>query len=130
VSEANVALVENWFQALAGSGELDLESFDPAIEVHNFDTFPITKPYFGREGFVQWFLDMSEPFEDFRFELVRIVGSTDESVAFECRAAGKSHTGGPDFDLVWGGVVWVRDGQAFRIEGFRTADEALAATGR
>jgi hypothetical protein len=45
------------------------------------------------------------------------------------RISGRSQTGGPDFELVWGAIYTYRDGQITRAEGFRTPDEALAAAG-
>jgi ketosteroid isomerase-like protein len=78
---------------------------------------------------VDWLVDISEPFDEFRFELGDVLAYHDEHVVTTCRARGDSRTGGPPFDLVWG-VVWTfRDGKVTRVEGFRTADEALEAAG-
>jgi hypothetical protein len=72
---------------------------DPEIELINFETFPVTRRYHGWDGVVEWLVDMSEPFDDFRFE------------------------------LVWGAVYTFSAGKIARVEGRRTGEEALAAAG-
>jgi ketosteroid isomerase-like protein len=129
MSEENVATLKEIFARYERDGVPDFEMFDPDIELINFDSFPVTRPYHGWDGIVDWLVDMSEPFEEFRFELVDVLAHDDERVVTTCRASGESTAGGPPFELVWG-IVWAfRDGKAVRVEGLRTAAEALEAAG-
>jgi ketosteroid isomerase-like protein len=78
---------------------------------------------------VAWLAEVSEPFDDFRFELVDVLAHDAERVVTTCRVKGDSRRGGPPFELVWG-VVWTfRGGKVVRAQGLRTADEALEAAG-
>jgi ketosteroid isomerase-like protein len=117
------------FARFEADGVPDFEMFDPDVELINFDSFPVTRPYHGWDGMVAWLVDVSEPFDEFRFELLDVLAHDDEHVVTTCRATGESRTGGPPFELVWG-VVWTfRNGKMVRVEGLRTADEAFEAAG-
>jgi ketosteroid isomerase-like protein len=129
MSKENVAIVRDWFAQLERGQGFNFDVIDPEIELINFDTFPLSRPYHGREGVAQWFIDMSEPFEDFRFQLVDVLAHDDERVVARLRAAGKSRAGGPPFELGWAAVYTFRGGKAVRVEGLRTAEEALEAAG-
>ena len=74
-------------------------------------------------------VDMSEPFEEFRFQLGDLLAHNDDCVVTTCRASVESRTGGPPFELVWG-IVWTfREGKTVRVEGLRTGEGALEAAG-
>lgn len=130
MSEQNVAIVRREFRAFGERGSFDVDAIHPEIEIVNFDSFPVTRPYRGLEGVAQWLADISEPFEGFRFELVDVLAHEDDWVAARVRATGTSRTGGPPFELEWGAIYTFRDDRLIRAEGFRTTEEALAAAGR
>jgi ketosteroid isomerase-like protein len=127
MSKENVATLKNGFARLERDGVPDLQMLDPEVEVINFNSFPVTRPYHGRDGVMEWFADVSEPFDEFRFELVDVLADDDERVVTTVRASGKSRAGGPPFELVWGAVWTFRDGRLVRVEGLRTPEEALEA---
>jgi ketosteroid isomerase-like protein len=127
VSEENVATVRREFDAFAQQGSFNLDSIHPEIEIINFDSFPVTRPYRGLEGIAQWLADISEPFDDFRFELVDVLDHEDDWVVASVRATGTSRTGGPPFELGWAAIYTFRDGQLIRAAGFRSPEEALTA---
>ena len=129
MSDEIVALVRDGFARLERDGAPDLELLDPEIELLNFDSFPVTRPYHGWDGVAQWFADMSEPFDAFRFELVEVLADDDERVVTTLRAHGESRTGGPSFELVWAAIWTFQDGKVRRIQGLRTPEEALNAAG-
>jgi ketosteroid isomerase-like protein len=122
-----VALLQTGFAAFDVDGVPDFNLFDPEIEVINFETFPVTEPYHGWDGVMQWLADISEPFDDFHFELLEVLAHDEDRVVAQLRVRGSSRTGGPDFALVWGAIMTYRDGKLIRAEGFRTPEEALAA---
>ena len=124
-----MAILKEAFARFQREGVPNFEMFDPEIELINFDSFPVTRRYHGWDGMVEWLVDMSEPFDEFEFDLVDQLASDDEHVVTTCCARGKSRAGGPPFELVWG-VVWTfREGKVARVEGLRTAEEALEAAG-
>jgi ketosteroid isomerase-like protein len=127
--EENVAKLKQGFERLRREGAIDLGLIDPEIEILNFDTFPVTRPYHGHEGLAKWMADMSEPFDEFNFELVKVLADADEQVVVALRASGSSRSGGPPFALEWGAVYTFREGRVIRAEGFRTGEEALRAAG-
>jgi ketosteroid isomerase-like protein len=80
-------------------------------------------------GWSPWLVDVSEPFDEFRLELVDVLAHDDQHVVTTCRVKGHSRTGGPPFELVWG-VVWTfQDGKIVRSQGLRTPEEALETAG-
>jgi ketosteroid isomerase-like protein len=127
MTQRNVAAMKDAFARFKEDGVFPTEYLDPKIELINFDTFPVTRPYHGWDGVLEWLSDVSEPFEDFRFEVVDLLAHDDERVVTTYRMSGKSRTGGPPFELVWGGVATFRNGKVLRIQGFRTTEEALEA---
>jgi ketosteroid isomerase-like protein len=129
MSEEIVARVRDGFARMERDGVPDLEMLDPEIEVLNFDSFPVTRPYHGLDGVMRWFADVSEPFDDFRFELVEVLADDDERVVTTLQASGKSRAGGPPFELVWAAIWTFRDGRVVRVQGLRTPEEALNAAG-
>ncbi len=129
MSEQNVARLKLGFERFERTGVPDFDLFDPEVELINFDAFPLTRPYHGVEGVIAWLTDMSEPFDDFRFELVDVLAYNDHDLVTSLRASGNSKSGGPPFDLTWAAVYSFRDGKLFRVQGLRTAEEALEVAG-
>jgi len=129
MSEENVAALKEGFARFEREGTPAFEMFDPDVELINFDSFPVTRRYYGWDGIRDWLVEVSDPFEEVRFELVDVLAHDDEHVVTTCRVSGVSRAGGPPFELVWG-VVWTfRDGKIVRSQGLRTPEEALEATG-
>jgi ketosteroid isomerase-like protein len=129
MSQENVAALRESFARFELEGVPAFELFDPDVELINFDSAPVTRPFHGWDGIVAWLSDVSEPFDEFRFELVEVLAHDDERVVTTCRATGDSTTGGPSFELVWG-VVWTfRNGKVVRVQGLRTPEEALETAG-
>jgi ketosteroid isomerase-like protein len=129
VSEDNVAVLKRGFANFAESGSPDPSTLDPELEIINFESFPVTRPYHGMEGLIQWLADISEPFDGFKFELVEVLAHDDEHVVTAVRASGTSRTGGPPFELEWGAIYSFKGGRLVRAEGFRTPEEALLSSG-
>jgi hypothetical protein len=97
----NVRRLKEAFARFEREGTPHFEMFDPEIELINFDSFPITQRYHGWDGILDWLVEVSEPFDEFRLELVD-VHAHDEHVVTTCRVSGVSRAGGPPFELVWG----------------------------
>jgi ketosteroid isomerase-like protein len=125
----NVALLRDAFERFAAERTPVFDVMDPEIEIVNFDSFPVQGPYHGWDGALDWFVDMSEPFDDFRFELADVLAHDSDRVVTTLRITGDSRTHGPHFELVWGAVWTFREGKVVRVEGMRTPEEALEAAG-
>jgi hypothetical protein len=78
---------------------------------------------------LEWLVDMSEPFDEFALELVNVLAHSEDQVVTRLRARGNSKAGGPEFELIWGCVWTFRNRRVTRVEGLRTAEEALEAAG-
>ncbi len=122
-------MLKQGFERLRREGSIDPGLIDPEIEIVNFKSFPLTRPYHGHEGLAEWLADLSEPFDEFGFELVEVLADADEQVVLTLRASGTSRSGGPPFALEWGAIYTFREGRITRAEGFRTGEEALRAAG-
>jgi hypothetical protein len=53
--------------------------FDPDIELVNFDSFPVTRPYHGWDGMLGWLADISEPFDNIKLELVDVLANDERA---------------------------------------------------
>jgi hypothetical protein len=62
MSQENVEVLKESFARFERDGVPNFEAFDSEVELLNFDSFPVTRPYHGWDGIVQWLVDMSEPF--------------------------------------------------------------------
>jgi hypothetical protein len=54
MSEENVAILRRGFTAFGEDGTPDLTTIHPQVEIINFDSFPVTRPYHGHDGLMQW----------------------------------------------------------------------------
>lgn len=50
MSEENVAILRRGFATFGDQGTPDLGMLDPEIEIVNFDSFPVTRPYTATTG--------------------------------------------------------------------------------
>jgi hypothetical protein len=61
VPEDNIAILRRGFASFGETGSPDPSTLDPELEIINFESFPVTRPYHGLEGLMQWLADISEP---------------------------------------------------------------------
>src|SRR5215218_9534688 len=99
MSEELIEILKASFERFEREGVPDFDRFDPEIELINFDTFPISRTYHGWDGVVAWLVDISEPFDEFKFDLGEILADDDRHVVTRSRVSGSSRTGGPSFEL-------------------------------
>jgi ketosteroid isomerase-like protein len=128
-----------------GSGSLDvahrwieeLEKGNPAPElcaeeivISNSAEFPINGSYSGREGVVAWWNDLAEAFDqDLHFGLIELHELDDERVLTTQRLVGTFRLTGLEFDVPWGSIITVRDGEIMSAEGYSTPKLAKRAAG-
>ena len=67
MSEDSVAVVTRWYAALQ-AGDPAPELCHPEIEITNWAEFPVRGPYLGHDGVRRWWDDVSDVFEEMRWE--------------------------------------------------------------
>jgi ketosteroid isomerase-like protein len=130
VSEDAVAIVRRWFDRLQ-QGDPSPEMCDPEVVIANWAEAPITGPYHGHDGALQWWADVADAFEEgrFRFELQHIEPIDDTRCLTIQRLVGRFRLTGIDVDGAWGAIVTVRDGKVLRAQGYATPSQARRAAG-
>jgi ketosteroid isomerase-like protein len=128
MSEENVQLVRRWLAGLA-RGKLAPELCDSELRIENIAESPITGPYHGHEGLRRWWVDVSDAFEEIRFEVEKLIDVDDERVLSVQRIVGRFRRTGIAIDAPWASLIWVRDGKVTRAVGYASQRRALKAAG-
>jgi ketosteroid isomerase-like protein len=123
-----VDTVRRWFDALQ-VGDPGLELCDPEIVIVNWDEAPITGPYHGHEGALQWWEDVADAFDDVRFDLQHIEPIDDTRCLTIQRLVGRFRLTGIDVEGSWGSIITVRNGKVLRARGYATPRETRRAAG-
>ena len=93
---ATSATEEGLTRILAGD-ETDLARFySPDVVLENFDEAPITEPYRGYEGIVEWARDSFAEMDGPWVELVEVLEATDDCVIASLRIHGRFRQTGID----------------------------------
>jgi ketosteroid isomerase-like protein len=128
VSQASVAVVRRWFGALE-DGNPAPDMCDPEIEITNWAESPVTGPYRGHEGVARWWEDVTDAFQEFRWELLSIEAIDDDRCLTVQRIAGRFRHTGIDLDFVWGAIITVRDDKILSAVGYASPRRARSAAG-
>jgi ketosteroid isomerase-like protein len=128
---AHADLIQSIYAALAdgvAGAELSAEVLDPQFELHEFQTGPDRKIYWGREGYVDWVRQGYDVFADATFEPADLIEAGDVVlVTVEVRAIGR--TSGAAVTMVVHHVWELRDGRPWRVSGYLDLAEARRAAG-
>ncbi len=128
MSEDSVAAVTRWYDALQ-AGDPAPELCHPEIEITNWAEFPVTGPYRGHEGVRRWWDDVSDVFEEMRWEPQSIEAIDEQRCLTIQRVAGRFRHTGIEMDFAWGAVVEVRGGKILSAIGYPSPREARRAAG-
>lgn len=101
---------------------------DPEFEMHLVGVGGGPVHYEGASGIRDFFRDVAESWESFRFEAtdIRDLGG---HVLVLGDVRGRGRGSGAEVDARWGWIVELRDGRAASLRGFLDQREALAAAG-
>jgi ketosteroid isomerase-like protein len=127
--DRSLVAVQRLYDAwIAGDTETALAGIHPDIEWIEPPDTPDGQTWRGPEGIVASMEEWTQPFDEFRFEIVERLDLGDQALfGLVQHARGKS-SGIDVASDVW--HLWkVQDGKATRLEMFRTKAEALAAAG-
>ena len=128
MSEESLEVVRRWFSALE-DGNPAPEMCDPEIEITNWAESPVTGPYRGHEGVARWWEDVTDAFQEFRWELTSIEAVDDRRCVTVQRIAGRFRHTGIDLDFTWGAIITVRDGKILSAVGYVSPRRARRAAG-
>jgi ketosteroid isomerase-like protein len=130
MSRVNVERLRAALEVLTREGpEAMLDNVDPDIEwiADRSDMGRVV--YRGHRGVVRSFVELSEGFEDFGFEVDRLIDAGNRVVALG-KMYGQGRTTGIRAEIPLGVVcTYGRDGKLVRYESFRNVGEALEAAG-
>ena len=127
---ANVETLKRYYELLNDTGEPPLELFHPEVEVHMFEGAPLSGPYYGRDGVLEWRRDTFDVIDSWGLELDEVITGDDPDVVVALqRFVGRmKHTDLPvNFPVPV--LVRFRDGLIVRFQGYRHRSEALEAAG-
>ena len=136
MSQENVEIVRRAYEAFqAGFARgdpgavFDSEAVADHAEWVPVPAFPGPSIYRGRHGFVEFMHIWTEDFEDFSFELDRLIDAGDDHVValFHQRATGKGS--GVPVELHMAAVCDVEDGRVIRMRNYLHPADALEAVG-
>jgi hypothetical protein len=127
-SAENVEVTRRWFAGL-GAGEQPLELIAPDARMENIADFPITGPYLGREGFVQWWDDLRDVIEGLEVALLEVEVVDDRTVLTMQRMTGTFKATGIPVDEKWIGIGQFENGLLKHVTGYTSRRQALEAVG-
>jgi ketosteroid isomerase-like protein len=130
MSQANVELVRRAIEAF-NRGDLERFAetvrFDEAIEYHEYPEFIEVGVFRGRDAIADHWRQFLDAFEDYRFEIEKLIDVDDEVVVFTHQHGhGKESLG---FELRSAWVFSFRDGKLTRIRTYPDRAQALEAVG-
>jgi ketosteroid isomerase-like protein len=128
VKDENVETIQRWFAALQ-QGDPAPEMCDSEIEIRNWAESPIPGPYLGHEGVRRWWDDVSDAFDEVRFELLDVQPIDDTRCLTVQRLVGQFRLTGIEVNGAWGAIVSVRQGKILSAIGYATPRRARRAAG-
>jgi ketosteroid isomerase-like protein len=101
---------------------------DPDLEMNLTGVTGEPVHYAGASGIREFFRDVSESWEAFRFEATDL-RDLDNRVLVLGDVRGRGRGSGIEVEDRWGWIVELRDGRAISVRGFLDQRQALAAAG-
>ena len=105
-----------------------IEASHPDFEMHLVGVGGEPVYYAGSSGIREFFRDVAESWESFRFEATDLRDLGD-SVLVLGHVRGRGRVSGVEVDDEWGWIVELRDSRAASLRGFLDHREALEAAG-
>src|SRR5512144_177931 len=130
MSEENVELVRGAFSLMTipGDPETMIAASDPGFEMHLVGVGGGTAYYAGASGIREFFRDVAESWESFRFEATDLRDLGDRVLVLG-DVRGRGRVSGVEVDDQWAWIVELRVGRAASLRGFLDQRDALEAAG-
>jgi ketosteroid isomerase-like protein len=128
MSQENLEIVRRAFEEL-GNDDLVGGVWHPEVEIINAEGWVIEAKYHGHEGLRRWWDDIAEAFGDLGVVLEDVVEVDEERVLTTQRWEARFRATDIPFDGRWASILWVREGQIVRAQGYLTKRRALRAAG-
>ena len=130
MSQENVEIVHRAFAELVipGDPEPMVAASHPHFEMELGGIGGGPARYFGASGIREFFRDVAESWESFRFEATDIRDLGERVLVLgDVRACGRGS--GAEVDDQWAWIVEITDGKAVRLRGYHDQSAALEAAG-
>jgi ketosteroid isomerase-like protein len=130
MSRENVELVRGAFAKIIipGDPENMIAASHPDFDMHLVGVGGGPAYYVGASGIREFFRDVAETWESFRFEATDVRDAGDRVLVLaDVRACGRGS--GVEVDDQWAWIIEVRDGRAASLQGYLDQPEALEAAG-
>ncbi len=113
---------------IPGDPEAMIAASEPGFEMHLVGVGGEPVHYAGASGIRQFFRDVAENWESFRFSATDLRDLGDRVLVLG-DVRGRGRMSGADVVDQWGWIVELRAGRATRLHGFLSQSEALQAAG-
>jgi ketosteroid isomerase-like protein len=130
MSQENVEVVRGAFASMTipGDPEAMVAASDPSFEMNLVGVGGEPVHYEGARGIREWFRDVAESWESFRFEATDVRDLGDRVLVLG-DVSGCGRASGIEVDDRWAWIVELRGGRATSLRGFLDQHEALEAAG-
>ena len=127
MSEENVQIVRRGLERFLATGELDWDTTDPDVEIHDHD-IPDSGEYRGAAGVGRWLEDWNAAWAEWSFLPEEFIDAGDRVVVV-ARLSATGRDSGVQVDRQDGLVYTLRSGKVARLDYYNGRDQALEAAG-
>ena len=128
VSQADVTLVQQFWERFLTTGEVPWDLVHEGIEVHDHDT-PDQGAYSGRDGVERWLRDWSDAWADWNSEPEEFIDAGD-AVVVVVRMRAKGSGSGLELDRQDAVVYRFQEEKIARADYYNSKAQALEAVGQ
>jgi ketosteroid isomerase-like protein len=126
MSQENVEIVRASLDAASnGEPEVALSYYSPNVIFHPL----VAGPYYGREGVAEQMLTWMDEFNDYWFEVERLIDAGGDNVVLLWRQGGEGKASGVRVENEGATIFTVKDGEIAVGRVFAERDDALEAAG-
>ena len=127
MSQANVALMNRFYERFLTTGEIPWDMVDERVEVHDHDT-PDQGAYLGRGGVERWLQEWSEAWSDWEFEPEEFIDAGN-AVIVVIRMHAKGAGSGVELDRLDAIVYRFSEDKILRTDYYNSKQQALEVAG-
>ena len=127
MSQANVALMNRFYERFLTTGEIPWDMVDERVEVHDHDT-PDQGAYLGRGGVERWLQELSEAWSDWEFEPEELIDAGN-AVIVVIRMHAKGAGSGVELDRQDAIVYRFSEDKILRTDYYNSKQQALEVAG-